>query len=231
MAKLSKRMRQIRDAIKSDKQLNVAEAFALLKKLSTVKFTESVDVSVNLGIDSKKSDQAVRGATILPKGTGREVKVAVFAQAANADTAKTAGADIIGFDDLAEKIQKGEIDFDVLIATPDAMPVVGKLGPILGPKGLMPNPKVGTVTTDIANAVKNAKAGQVRYKTDKAGIIHCSIGTLKFTAEDLQSNLEALIADLKKAKPSSSKGIYLKKITVSTTMGPGIVIDKNSLGV
>ena len=232
MTGLTKRMKKIREAIGKNVLMNVLEAFELLKSVSSVKFVESVDVSVNLSIDPKKSDQVVRGATLLPKGTGREVKVAVFAQeGVNADNAKEAGADLVGFEDLAESIKSGSFDFDVLIATPDAMPVVGKLGPILGPRGLMPNPKIGTVTADVATAVKNAKAGQVSYRTDKAGIIHCRIGIVKFSAQDLKENLEALINDLKKAKPSSSKGIYLKKITVSTTMGPGLTVDTASLNI
>lgn len=231
MVKLTKRMQKIREAVKPGVYVNVTEAFAVLKKLSSVKFIESVDVSVNLGIDTKKSDQAVRGAIMLPHGTGREVKVAVFTQAVNADAAKKAGADIVGFDDLATAIKEGKTDFDVLIATPDAMSAIGKLGPILGPKGLMPNPKDGTVTTDIATAVKNAKTGQVRFRSDKGGIVHCRIGTVKFTEQNLKENLQALVVALNKAKPSSSKGIYLKKITVSTTMGPGISVDLSSLEV
>jgi large subunit ribosomal protein L1 len=229
MVRLTKRKQKILEVVQSKDPQSAIEAFESLKKVSVVKFEESVDVSVNLGIDIKKSEQAVRGATLLPKGTGREVRVAVFAQGANAETAKKVGADVVGFDDLAETIKAGKFDFDVLIATPDAMPVVGKLGPILGPRGLMPNPKIGTVTTDIETAVKNAKAGQVSYRTDKAGIIHCRIGTVKFSAQDLKENLDALISALKKAKPSSSKGIYLKKVIVSTTMGPGIVVDQASL--
>ncbi len=193
-----------------------------MKELSTVKFNESVDVSVNLGVDPRKSDQVVRGATVLPNGTGKTVRVAVFAQGANADAAKEAGADIVGLDDLAEEVKKGNMDFDVVIASPDAMRVVGQLGQILGPRGLMPNPKVGTVTQDVATAVKNAKAGQVRYRTDKAGIIHCPIGKVDFEAQSLQENLQALLADLNKAKPTSAKGVYMKKVTVSTTMGPGL---------
>jgi len=231
MAKVSKRMKAIHEAVKSNTILPVVDAFNKIIELSKVKFEESVDVSINLGIDPKKSDQMVRGATLLPKGTGRTVKVAVFAQGANAKAAKDAGADIVGFDDLGEQIQAGNIDFDVLIATPDAMPVVGKLGPILGPKGLMPNPKVGTVTPDVAAAVQNAKAGQVRYKTDKAGIIHCRIGTVKFDPQDLKINLETLIRDIKKLKPSTSKGVYLKKVTVSSTMGPGLIVDQTSLEI
>lgn len=232
MAKATKRMNKIREEIQPGVHMNVTEAFELLKKLSTVKFVESVDISVNLGIDIKKSDQAVRGATVLPKGTGRDVRVAVFApQDAKAKEAKEAGADIVGYEDLAESIKAGKFEFDVLIATPDAMPAVGKLGPILGPRGLMPNPKVGTVTANVAEAVKSAKGGQVRYRTDKAGVVHCAIGTVKFSAADLKTNLEALIIALKKAKPSSSKGVYLKKISVSTTMGPGIVIDQASIEI
>ena len=231
MVKLTKRMQKIREAIQPGVYVNVKEAFETLKKLSSVKFVESVDASVNLGIDTKKSDQAVRGAIVLPHGTGREVKVAVFTQEANADAAKKAGADVVGFDDLAAAIKEGKTDFDVLIATPDAMSAIGKLGPILGPKGLMPNPKDGTVTTDIATAVKNAKTGQVRFRSDKGGIVHCRIGTVKFTEQDLKENLQVLITALNKAKPSSSKGIYLKKVTVSTTMGPGVPVDLGSLEV
>jgi len=231
MAKLTKRIQKIREAVQPGVSVDVMEGLELLKKLSTVKFDESVDVSINLGIDIKKSEQTVRGAIVLPKGTGREVKVAVFTQAANAAAAKKAGADMVGSDDLAAAIREGKFDFDILIATPDAMAGVGKLGPILGPRGLMPNPKDGTVTTDIATAVKNAKAGQVRFKTDKSGIVHCRIGTVKFSAQNLKENLEALVIALNKAKPSSAKGIYLKKITISTTMGPGISVDKNSLEI
>lgn len=231
MAKLTKKLKAIQEILKPGQMLSVDEALAVLKKIPKAKFVESVDVSVNLGIDIKKSDQAIRGATVLPKGTGKTVRVAVFARDEKAELAKSAGADLVGFEDLAKKIEAGHFDFDVLIATPDAMPIVGKLGQILGPRGLMPNPKVGTVTPDVVGAVKNAKAGQVRYRTDKAGIIHCRIGTIEFKVEDLKENLESLIAALKKAKPSSSKGIYLKKITLSTTMGPGIVIDQSSLNV
>jgi large subunit ribosomal protein L1 len=231
MAKLSKRARAINEKVEAGKQYLAEEAFALLKELSTVKFAESVDVAVNLGVDAKKSDQVVRGSTVLPKGTGKTVRVAVFAQGANADAAKEAGADVIGFEDLAEDIKKGNMDFDVVIATPDAMRVVGQLGQILGPRGLMPNPKVGTVTTDVTTAVNNAKAGQVRYRNDKAGIVHCPIGKVGFEPADLLENLNALLADLKKAKPSSAKGVYLKKITVSSTMGPGLVVDQSSLNI
>jgi len=229
MARLSKRMKTVRETVKKGVPTPVLEALNTLKTVSKVKFVESVDMSVNLGIDPKKSEQAVRGAVLLPKGSGRQVKVAVITQGANQDKAKAAGADVVGYDDLAAVIQSGTFDFDVIIATPDAMPLVGKLGPILGPRGLMPNPKVGTVTQDVESAIKNAKAGQVRYKSDKAGIVHCSVGTVAFSAEDLKANLEAVISALRKAKPSSSKGIYLKKITVSTTMGPGILVDQSSL--
>jgi large subunit ribosomal protein L1 len=231
MAKLTKRARAINEKVEAGRQYLAEEAFALLKDLSTVKFAESVDVAVNLGVDAKKSDQVVRGSTVLPKGTGKTVRVAVFAQGANADAAKEAGADIVGFEDLAADIKGGNMDFDVVIATPDAMRVVGQLGQILGPRGLMPNPKVGTVTPDVVTAVNNAKAGQVRYRNDKAGIIHCPIGKVGFESADLLENLNALLADLKKAKPSSAKGIYLQKITVSTTMGPGLVVDQSSLSI
>jgi large subunit ribosomal protein L1 len=231
MARLSKRVKAIREKIDRTKQYPINEAFALLKELSNVKFDESIDVSVNLGVDARKSDQVVRSSTVLPKGMGRTVRVAVFAQGEKAEAAKAAGADIVGFEDLAETIKKGEMNFDVLIASPDAMRLVGQLGQVLGPRGLMPNPKVGTVTPDVATAVKNAKAGQARYRTDKNGIIHTSIGRASFTPEDLAENLEALLVDLKKLKPSSAKGVYLKKITVSSTMGPGIVVDQATLKV
>ncbi len=231
MAKLTKRMKMIREKVDPVKSYNVDEALQLLKELSTVKFRESVDVSVNLGVDPRKSDQVVRGATVLPHGTGQSVRVAVFAQGANAEAAKEAGADIVGMEDLAEEVKKGNLDFDVVIATPDAMRVVGQLGQILGPRGLMPNPKVGTVTTDVATAVKNAKSGQVRYRTDKAGIIHCTIGKVDFDVNALRENLEALLADLKKAKPAASKGVYMKKVALSTTMGPGLTVDKASLDI
>jgi large subunit ribosomal protein L1 len=229
MAATSKRMRAINEKFERGRAYPANEAFGILKDLPVAKFVESVDVSVNLGVDPRKSDQVVRGSTVLPKGTGKTVRVAVFTQGENADKARAAGADIVGFEDLAESIKAGNIDFDVVIATPDAMRVVGTLGQILGPKGLMPNPKVGTVTPDVETAVKNAKGGQVRYRTDKAGIIHCTIGKVNFEASDLQENLQALLADLNKAKPSSAKGVYIKKITVSTTMGPGILIDQSSL--
>ena len=229
MAKLSKRIKAIREKIDSNRQYPIEEALTLLKELSSVKFTESVDISVNLGIDPKKSDQVVRGATVLPHGTGKEVRVAVFTDGENAKAATDAGADVVGMDDLAEQVRKGDFNFDVVIASPDAMRVVGALGQILGPRGLMPNPKVGTVTPDVATAVKNAKSGQVRYRVDKGGIIHCSVGTVKFDVAALKENIEGLIADLVKAKPSAAKGIYLKKIAVSSTMGPGITIDQTSL--
>jgi large subunit ribosomal protein L1 len=231
MAKLSKRESAIRAKLTPGKLYPIEEAVALLKDVSTVKFPESVEVAVNLGVDPRKSDQVVRGSTVLPNGTGKQVRVAVFAQGANAEAATAAGADRVGFEDLAADVMAGKLDFDVVIASPDAMRVVGALGQILGPRGLMPNPKVGTVTPNVAEAVRNAKAGQVRYRTDKAGIIHCAIGKVSFEPAALKQNLEALIADLKKAKPSTSKGIYVKKITVSSTMGPGLVIDQASLGV
>jgi large subunit ribosomal protein L1 len=229
MAKLTKRAKAIREKVARGKQYPLEEAIALLQEISSVKFKESVDVSVNLGVDPRKSDQAVRGATVLPNGTGKTVRVAVFAQGANADAAKEAGADIVGFEDLAEEVKKGNMDFDVVIASPDAMRVVGTLGQILGPRGLMPNPKVGTVTPDVVTAVKNAKAGQVRYRTDKSGIIHAPIGRVDFEITALKENLVALLADLMKAKPTSAKGVYMKKVSVSTTMGPGLHIDHSSL--
>jgi large subunit ribosomal protein L1 len=201
----------------------------LLRELAQAKFTENVDAAINLGVDPRKSDQVVRGSTILPNGTGKTVRVAVFAQGENATKAESAGADIVGFDDLAEQIKGGMLDFDVVIATPDAMRVVGRLGQILGPRGLMPNPKVGTVTTDVETAVANAKAGQVRYRTDKGGIIHCPIGNVTFDAPKLRENLAALLADLNKAKPSAAKGVYMKRVTLSSTMGPGITIDQSTI--
>jgi len=231
MAKLSKRQRVINEKVDSTKQYSIDEAVALLKELSSVKFGETVDAAVNLGIDPRKSDQAVRGATTLPHGTGKEVRVAVFTQGANADAAKEAGADIVGMDELAAEVKGGKMDFDVVIADPAAMRVVGQLGQILGPRGLMPNPKTGTVTPDVATAVKNAKAGQVRFRADKGGIIHGGIGKLTFEVNALKENLEALISDLKKAKPASAKGVYLKKVSLSTTMGPGLVIDQASLDI
>jgi len=229
MAKLSKRMKVIRDKVDATKEYEINEAVALLQELATAKFNESVDVSVNLGVDSRRSDQNVRGATVLPHGTGREVRVAVFTQGANAEAAKEAGADIVGMDDLAAQVKAGEMNFDVVIASPDAMRVVGQLGQILGPRGLMPNPKVGTVTADVATAVKNAKAGQVRYRNDKNGIIHSTIGKASFTAEQIKENLEALLVALKKAKPAGAKGQFLKKVSLSTTMGAGVKIDQASV--
>ncbi len=231
MAKKSKRIKALREKLQASKLYPADEAFSLLKEISTVKFNESIDVSVNLGVDARKSDQVVRGASVLPHGIGKTVRVAVFAQGANADAAKEAGADKIGFEDLAEEIKGGIMDFDVVIASPDAMRVVGQLGQILGPRGLMPNPKVGTVTPNVAEAVQNAKAGQVRYRTDKAGIIHCSIGKADFEPQKLKENLESLLAALVKAKPSSAKGVYLKKVTVSSTMGPGLTLDQTSLAI
>ena len=231
MAKLTKRAKAIREKVERSKQYPIDEALALLQELSAVKFKESVDISVNLGVDPRKSDQVVRGATVLPNGTGKTVRVAVFTQGANAEAAKEAGADIVGMDDLAEQVKKGIMDFDVAIASPDAMRVVGTLGQILGPRGLMPNPKVGTVTQDVATAVRNAKAGQVRYRTDKAGIIHCPIGRVDFEISALKENLNTLLADLNKAKPTSAKGIYMRKVSVSTTMGPGLQVDQASLNL
>ena len=225
MAKISKRMRAIREKVEATKAYEINEAVELLKELASAKFKESIDVSVNLGIDSRKSDQNVRGATVLPHGTGREVRVAVFTQGANAEAATAAGADIVGMDDLAAQVKAGELNFDVVIASPDAMRVVGQLGQILGPRGLMPNPKVGTVTPDVATAVKNAKSGQVRYRNDKAGIIHTTIGKVDFEAAQIKENLEALLKALSKAKPASAKGQFIKKISLSTTMGAGVSID------
>jgi large subunit ribosomal protein L1 len=229
MSKLSKKAKIIRSKVERTKQYSVAEAVELLKGFASTKFPEAIDVSVNLGVDPRKSDQNVRGATVLPNGTGKTVRVAVFTQGPNADAAKAAGADIVGMDDLGDLVKKGEMNFDVVIASPDAMRVVGQLGQILGPRGLMPNPKVGTVTADVATAVKNAKSGQVRYRTDKAGIIHCTLGKVSFDASAIQGNLEALLADLRKAKPTASKGVYIKKITLSSTMGPGLWLDQSSL--
>lgn len=229
MAKLTKRGKAINEKLTPGKQYAVDEGLGLLKQLASAKFKEAVDVAVNLGVDPRKSDQVVRGSTVLPNGTGKTVRVAVFAQGANAEAAKAAGADIVGFEDLAETIKGGVMEFDVVIASPDAMRIVGQLGQILGPRGLMPNPKVGTVTPNVAEAVKNAKAGQVRYRTDKAGIIHCTLGKVDFEVNALKENLQALLADLNKMKPSTAKGIFVKKITVSTTMGPGVVLDQASL--
>jgi large subunit ribosomal protein L1 len=226
----SKRKKAAREKVDSEKAYLIDEALSLVKDLATAKFPESIDVAVNLGVDPRKSDQVVRGSTVLPNGTGKTVRVAVFAQGENAEKATAAGADIVGFEDLAETVKAGELNFDVVIATPDAMRVVGKLGQILGPRGLMPNPKVGTVTTDVETAVNNAKSGQVRYRTDKAGIIHCPIGRADFEVPALKENLEFLLADLKKAKPASAKGSYVKKLTVSSTMGPGVSVDRASVG-
>ncbi len=229
MAKLSKKKKVAREKVDPATAYIIDDALGLVKELATARFPESIDVSVNLGVDPRKSDQVVRGSTVLPNGTGKTVRVAVFAQGENVDKAKAAGADIVGFEDLAEDVKKGEMNFDVVIATPDAMRVVGQLGQILGPRGLMPNPKVGTVTTDVETAVKNAKAGQVRYRTDKAGIIHCPIGRADFEVAALKENLDALLIDLKKGKPASAKGQYVMKLTVSSTMGPGVSVDRASV--
>ncbi|MDO6515562.1 MULTISPECIES: 50S ribosomal protein L1 [unclassified Neptuniibacter] len=231
MAKLTKRQKLIAEKVEAGKAYSIEDAVSLLSELSTVKFKETVDIAVNLGVDPRKSDQVVRGSTVLPNGTGNDVRVAVFAQGENAEKAKEAGADVVGFEDLAEQIKGGDLDFGVVIATPDAMRVVGQLGQVLGPRGLMPNPKVGTVTPDVATAVKNAKAGQVRFRTDKNGIIHAGVGKADFEAASIKQNVEALIADLKKLKPSAAKGIYLKKVVLSTTMGPGLLVDQASLEV
>ena len=231
MAKLSKRQKAIREKVDAAKLYPADEAFALLNDLSSVKFKESIDVAVNLGVDPRKSDQVVRGSALLPAGSGKQVRVAVFTQGPNAEAAKEAGADIVGMDDLAEEVKKGNLDFDVVIASPDAMRVVGQLGQILGPRGLMPNPKVGTVTPDVATAVQNAKSGQARFRTDKSGIVHASIGKVGFESSALITNLEALVNELKKLKPASSKGVYLKKITVSSTMGPGLSVDQATLKI
>ncbi|BBB31363.1 50S ribosomal protein L1 [Neptunomonas japonica] len=229
MAKLTKRQKAIREVVTAGKAYSINEAVELLAKVSTVGFKESIDVSVNLGVDPRKSDQVVRGSTVLPNGTGKEVRVAVFAQGENAVKAQEAGADVVGFDDLAASMKAGDLDYGVVIATPDAMRVVGQLGQILGPRGLMPNPKVGTVTPDVVTAVKNAKAGQVRFRTDKNGIIHAGVGKIEFDADAIKGNVAALVADLKKLKPAASKGIYIKKIVLSSTMGPGILVDQASL--
>ena len=229
MAKLSKRMRAIAQKIDAEKAYEIDEAVTLLNGLAGSKFKESFDIAVNLGVDPRKSDQVVRGATTLPHGTGKTVRVAVFAQGENAEKARVVGADLVGFEDLAETVKDGQMDFDVVIATPDAMRIVGQLGKMLGPRGLMPNPKTGTVTPDVETAVKNAKAGQVQFRTDKAGIIHGSVGQVGFEPLQVRENVEALIADLKKAKPASAKGVYLRKVTISTTMGPGLTIDQASL--
>jgi large subunit ribosomal protein L1 len=231
MTKISKRRKVIKNLIEPGKLYSIEEAVETLKKVPKSKFDETVEMCLNLGIDASKSEQAVRGATVLPNGTGRTARVAVFAQNEKADEAKAAGAEIVGFEDLAENIKKGELDFDVLIATPDAMKIVGTLGQILGPKGLMPNPKVGTVSVNVAEAVRNAKMGQVRYRTEKNGIIHCSIGKLSFAADAIKQNLEALLIDIKKAKPAATKGTYLKKLVISSTMGPGLAVDFSSLKI
>lgn len=232
MAKLNKRQKLIAEKVEAGKVYAIEEAVALLAELSSsIKFKESLDVAVNLGIDARKSDQVVRGSTVLPNGTGKSVRVAVFTQGENAEKAKAAGADIIGMDDLAADVKAGNMDFDVVIASPDAMRVVGQLGQVLGPRGLMPNPKVGTVTQDIETAVKNAKAGQVRYRNDKNGIVHTPLGNVEFSGEAIKENLETLLADLKKAKPAAAKGVYMKKITLSSTMGPGLQIDQSSLSL
>ena len=228
MAQTGKRTKAYQSKVQAGKIYGLDEALALIKQCATAKFNESVDISVNLGIDARKSDQVVRGSTVLPNGTGKSVRVAVFAQGANAEAAKAAGADIVGFDDLAEQVKAGNLNFDLVIATPDAMRVVGQLGQILGPRGLMPNPKVGTVTADVTTAVKNAKAGQVQYRADKAGIVHCTIGKASFEVNALRENLQALMAGVIKSKPSTAKGIYIQKVTVSSTMGPGIPVDTSA---
>lgn len=227
----AKRIKVWKDKIQPGKQYPIDEALQLVKEFAKAKFNESVDAAINLGIDAAKSDQQVRGSTVMPHGIGKTVRVAVFTSGKNADAAKAAGADIVGMEDLAEQVKAGKMDFDVVIASPDAMRIVGQLGQILGPRGLMPNPKVGTVSPDVAGAVKNAKSGQVRYRVDKAGIVHCTIGKVSFDAQQLRENLQALLADLQKAKPATSKGVYLKRVTVSSTMGPGVQIDQASLGV
>ncbi|MFK7975672.1 MAG: 50S ribosomal protein L1 [Halioglobus sp.] len=231
MAKLSKRVRAFKEKVDSEKAYPLEEAVSILKEFSTLKFNQTVEVAVNLGIDARKSDQAVRGATTLPHGTGSDVRVAVFTQGDAAEKATAAGADLVGMEDLAEQVKGGMMDFDVVIASPDAMRVVGQLGQVLGPRGLMPNPKTGTVTPDVETAVKNAKAGQVRYRTDKNGIVHGGIGKISFELDAIKGNLEAVLADLVKAKPAAAKGIYMKKISLSTTMGPGIVIDQASVDI
>jgi large subunit ribosomal protein L1 len=231
MATVFKRQKPWTERVKPGQSYAIDEALAIVKEFATAKFDETVDVAINLGIDPAKSDQQVRGSTVMPNGTGKKVRVAVFTQGKNADAAREAGADIVGFEDLAEKVKAGQMDFDVVIASPDAMRVVGQLGQILGPRGLMPNPKVGTVTPDVAGAVKNAKAGQVRYRCDKAGIIHCTIGKASFEPKALKENLIALIADIQKHKPGTSKGVFLQRVSVSSTMGPGLAVDRASLGV
>lgn len=231
MPKLSKRTRAIRELLTPGKQYTAKEAFELFKKMPKTKFRESVDIAINLGVDPRKSDQAVRGSVVLPKGTGRTIRIAVFTGSNHADTATKAGADLVGLEDLAEQVKAGKLDFDIVLATPDAMRIVGQLGQILGPRGLMPNPKDGTVTTDIANAIKNAKMGQVRYRTDKAGVVHCTIGKVDFDTAALVENLDAVLGALRKAKPTTSKGIYFKKITLSTTMGPGLALDVSAFAL
>jgi large subunit ribosomal protein L1 len=230
MGAVAKRMKPWAEKIAAGKQYPIDEALALVKQFATAKFDESVDVAVNLGIDATKSDQQVRGSTVLPNGTGKKVRVAVFTSGKNADAAREAGAEIVGLEDLAEKVKAGQLDFDVVIASPDAMRIVGQLGQILGPRGLMPNPKVGTVTPDVAGAVRNAKAGQVRFRADKAGVVHCMLGKASFEVKALQENLHALLADLQKAKPATSKGVYFRRVSVSSTMGPGVPVDQASLG-
>ena len=229
MAKMTRQRKIIEEKVDYERAYPIGEAVVLLNEISGSKFNESLDISVNLGIDPKKSDQTVRGATSLPHGSGKESRVAVFAEGANADKAQEAGADIVGFEDLAEEIKKGELDFDVLIATPDSMRLVGQLGKVLGPRGLMPNPKTGTVTADVATAVSNAKSGQIQFRADRGGIVHGSVGKLGFDPLQIKENIEALISDLRKAKPASAKGVFLKKITLSSTMGPGLVIDEASI--
>lgn len=231
MVAVAKRMKPWAEKLPPGKQFPLEEALGLVKQFANAKFDESVDVSVNLGVDASKSDQQVRGSTVLPNGTGKTVRVAVFTQGKNADLAREAGADVVGFEDLAEKVKAGELNFDVVVASPDAMRIVGQLGQILGPRGLMPNPKVGTVTPDVAGAVRNAKAGQVRFRTDKAGVIHCTIGKASFDVKALHENLHALLADLQKGKPAASKGVYFKRVSVSSTMGPGVAVDQSTLGV
>ncbi len=231
MAAVPKRMKAWSGKIQPGKQYSIDDAIALVKEFAQAKFRESVDVAVNLGIDASKSDQQVRGSTVMPHGIGKSVRVAVFTSGKNQDAARAAGADIVGLEDLAEKVKAGEMDFDVVVASPDAMRVVGQLGQILGPRGLMPNPKVGTVTPNVAEAVKNAKAGQVRYRADKAGVVHCTIGKADFETNALRENLQALLQDLQKAKPAAAKGIYLKKISVSSTMGPGVPVEQSTLSL
>jgi large subunit ribosomal protein L1 len=230
MGAVAKRMKPWAEKIVPGKQFPIDDALALVKQFATAKFDESVDVAVNLGIDPTKSDQQVRGSTVLPHGTGKSVRVAVFTSGKNADAAREAGADIVGLEDLAEKVKAGELNFDVVVASPDAMRVVGQLGQILGPRGLMPNPKVGTVTPDVAGAVRNAKAGQVRFRADKAGVLHCTLGKASFEVNALRENLQALLADLHKSKPAAAKGVYMKRVAVSSTMGPGVQVDLSSLG-